>query len=54
MHSLDPLGLSLAGKALDAGLWSLDVIDLRDFGVDKHRTRGRYAVRRRTRDGDPT
>ena len=33
-----PLGLSLAGKALDDGLWSLDVIDLRDFGVDKHRT----------------
>ena len=33
-----PLGLSLAGKALEAGLWSLDVIDLRDFGVDKHRT----------------
>lgn len=33
-----PLGLSLAGKALDAGLWALDVVDLRDFGVDKHRT----------------
>jgi len=32
------LGLSLAGKALDAGLWALDVVDLRDFAVDKHRT----------------
>ena len=25
-----PLGLSLAGKALTAGTWSLDVIDIRD------------------------
>jgi tRNA (guanine37-N1)-methyltransferase len=33
-----PLGLSLAGKALAAGAWSLDVIDIRDFATDKHRT----------------
>jgi tRNA (guanine37-N1)-methyltransferase len=33
-----PLGLSLAGKALTAGTWSLDVIDIRAFATDKHRT----------------
>jgi tRNA (guanine37-N1)-methyltransferase len=33
-----PLGLSLAGKALTAGTWSLDVVDIRDFAADKHRT----------------
>jgi tRNA (guanine37-N1)-methyltransferase len=33
-----PLGLSLAGKALAAGAWSLDVVDIRDFASDKHRT----------------
>jgi tRNA (guanine37-N1)-methyltransferase len=33
-----PLGLSLAGKALAAGTWSLDVIDIRNFATDKHRT----------------
>lgn len=32
-----PLGLSLAGKALAAGAWSLDTIDIRDFGVGVHR-----------------
>lgn len=32
------LGLSLTGKALDAGLWRLDTIDLRPFGHGKHRT----------------
>lgn len=31
------LGLSLTGKALDAGLWALDMIDLRPFGIGKHR-----------------
>ncbi len=31
------LGLSLTGKALDAGLWALDTIDLRPFGIGKHR-----------------
>lgn len=31
------LGLSLLGKALDAGLWALDTIDLRPFGIGKHR-----------------
>src|SRR5262249_20438071 len=33
-----PLGASLAGKALDKGLWSLDAIDIRNFATDKHRT----------------
>ena len=33
-----PLGLSLAGKALAAGAWALDVTDIRDFATDKHRT----------------
>ncbi|MBW0157996.1 tRNA (guanosine(37)-N1)-methyltransferase TrmD [Sedimentimonas flavescens] len=31
------LGLSLTGKALDMGLWALETIDLRPFGVGKHR-----------------
>jgi tRNA (guanine37-N1)-methyltransferase len=33
-----PLGLSLAGRALSRGLWSLDTVNLRDFAPDKHRT----------------
>jgi tRNA (guanine37-N1)-methyltransferase len=33
-----PLALSLAGKARQKGIWSLDAIDLRDFATDKHRT----------------
>lgn len=32
------LGLSLAGKALDQGLWALETIDLRRFGEGRHRT----------------
>jgi tRNA (guanine37-N1)-methyltransferase len=32
-----PLGASLAGKALAAGAWSLDVVDIRAFATDKHR-----------------
>jgi tRNA (guanine37-N1)-methyltransferase len=33
-----PLGLSLAGKALANGLWSLEAVDIRDFAVDRHRS----------------
>ena len=33
-----PLGLSLAGKALASGLWSLTPIDIRDFATDRHRS----------------
>ncbi len=32
-----PLGTSLAGQALDAGIWSLNAIQIRDFGIGKHR-----------------
>ena len=31
------LGLSLAGRALKNGLWNIDVINIRDYAVDKHR-----------------
>lgn len=33
-----PLGQSLAGRALSAGLWRLDVRDIRDAATDRHRT----------------
>ena len=33
-----PLGASLAGKASANGLWSLAVVDIRDFATDKHRS----------------
>ena len=33
-----PLGASLAGKALSAGAWSLDVVDIRAFATGKHRS----------------
>jgi tRNA (guanine37-N1)-methyltransferase len=33
-----PLGTSLAGKALAAGAWSLDIADIRNFATDKHRS----------------
>jgi tRNA (guanine37-N1)-methyltransferase len=32
------LGLSLIGKALRAGVWSLDTVQLRDFGVGPHKS----------------
>ncbi len=31
------LGLSLAGKALEAGTWSLETVQIRDFATGKHR-----------------
>ena len=31
-----PLGVSLVGQALRDGLWSLDTINIRDHGIDKH------------------
>jgi tRNA (guanine37-N1)-methyltransferase len=31
------LGQSLTGRALDMGLWALEPIDLRPFGIGKHR-----------------
>jgi tRNA (guanine37-N1)-methyltransferase len=33
-----PLGLSLAGKAKAAGLWSCETVDIRDHASDKHRS----------------
>lgn len=33
-----PLGISLIGRAMTNGLWSLDVRDIRDHGLGKHRT----------------
>lgn len=33
-----PLGLSLLGKALCDGIWSLETVDIRDFARDKHRS----------------
>jgi tRNA (guanine37-N1)-methyltransferase len=33
-----PLCASLAGKAMAAGAWSLEAIDIRTFAPDKHRT----------------
>src|ERR1700686_990584 len=33
-----PLAHSLAGKALDAGLWRLETVDIRGFARDKHRS----------------
>src|SRR5262245_41247401 len=32
-----PLGASLAGDALKRGVWSLETVALRDFGVGRHR-----------------
>ena len=33
-----PLAYSLAGKALAAGVWRLDIVDIRDFAIDRHRS----------------
>ncbi|HYW16233.1 MAG TPA: tRNA (guanosine(37)-N1)-methyltransferase TrmD [Allosphingosinicella sp.] len=33
-----PLGASLAGRALQKGLWSLEAVQIRDFATDKHRS----------------
>lgn len=32
-----PLGISLLGQALEAGIWSLDTLQIRDFGLGRHR-----------------
>ncbi len=33
-----PLGVSLAGRALEEGIWSLEAVQIRDFAADKHRS----------------
>ena len=32
------LGQSLAGKALNEGIWTLETVDIKSFGLGKHRT----------------
>ena len=36
--SKGPLGLALAGRALETGIWSLETVQIRDFGIGRHRT----------------
>jgi tRNA (guanine37-N1)-methyltransferase len=31
-----PLGMSLAGRGLEDGIWSLDALNIRNFATDKH------------------
>ena len=33
-----PLGVSLAGRGLEEGRWSLDPVQIRDFATDKHKS----------------
>ena len=33
-----PLGTSLAGRALEQGIWALEATNIRDFATDKHRS----------------
>ena len=33
-----PLGVSLAGRGLEEGRWSLDTVQIRDFATDKHKS----------------
>ena len=33
-----PLGTSLMGKALNDGLWSLEIRDIREHGIGRHRS----------------
>ena len=33
-----PLGHSIAGRARDEGIWSLETLQIRDFAADKHHT----------------
>ncbi|HWT11326.1 MAG TPA: tRNA (guanosine(37)-N1)-methyltransferase TrmD [Allosphingosinicella sp.] len=33
-----PLGLSLAGRALATGIWSLETVQIRDFAAGRHRS----------------
>lgn len=33
-----PLGFSLAGKALETGIWRLETVDFRSYARDKHRS----------------
>ncbi len=33
-----PLGVSLAGRGIDNGIWSLEAVQIRDFAQDRHRS----------------
>lgn len=33
-----PLGMSLAGRGLEEGIWALDAVDIRSFATDRHRS----------------
>ncbi|MFS2110922.1 tRNA (guanosine(37)-N1)-methyltransferase TrmD [Sphingomonas sp. Sphisp140] len=33
-----PLGISLAGRGLREGLWTMETVQIRDFATDKHRS----------------
>lgn len=33
-----PLGLALAGRALDQNIWSFEAVNIRDFATDKHKS----------------
>ncbi|WP_051002390.1 tRNA (guanosine(37)-N1)-methyltransferase TrmD [Magnetospirillum molischianum] len=33
-----PLGMSLAGRGLEEGIWALDAVDIRGFATDRHRS----------------
>jgi tRNA (guanine37-N1)-methyltransferase len=33
-----PLGFSLAGRALEQGIWSLETVQIRDYASDRHRS----------------
>ncbi len=46
------LGVSLAGRALAGGAWSLETIQIRDFATRQAPHRRRHAGRRRRRHGD--
>ncbi len=32
-----PLGVSLVGQALEAGIWTMETVQIRDFGLGRHR-----------------
>ncbi|HWU91863.1 MAG TPA: tRNA (guanosine(37)-N1)-methyltransferase TrmD, partial [Sphingomicrobium sp.] len=33
-----PLGVSLAGRAIEQGTWTVEATNIRDFATDKHRS----------------
>ena len=33
-----PLSMSIAGRAMKNNLWSLEIVNIRDFGLTKHKS----------------